>query len=303
MLAEKIQVDITTYCNSHCGGCIRNKDGGEATVELVHLPLEVFKKIDFENIQLVYFNGAYGDFTMHPDVLDIIDSIPKHVNVDASTNGGVRNITWWKRYANILKKFPKSRTTFAIDGLLTNQLYRRGVDTEKVLENAQAFIDAGGTARWKYVLFEHNKSELEEASTLAKEMGFHSFEVVESYLPEIYQKQYKSFPEHVAKKAEVDTRYDWAAKELWLFNPQLDDNHRCAWRNERAIQLDAWGNMWQCCYMPAIHTVPHIYKELQLFQLKNNLHKYSYHEILNSDIFVELFDEPLELCKNCKEYV
>ena len=121
MLAEKIQVDITTYCNSHCGGCIRNKDGGEATVELVHLPLEVFKKIDFENIQLVYFNGAYGDFTMHPDVLDIIDSIPKHVNVDASTNGGVRNITWWKRYANILKKFPKSRTTFAIDGLLTNQ--------------------------------------------------------------------------------------------------------------------------------------------------------------------------------------
>jgi len=302
MLPEKIQIDITTYCNSHCGGCIRNNDGGEACVDLVHLPFEIFKKIDFKNVQVIYFNGAYGDFSMHPNILKIIDSIPKYVNVDASTNGGARNTDWWKQLAIVLKKFRKSRVTFAIDGISTNHLYRRGVDTEKVLEHAQVFIDAGGDARWKCVAFEHNQFELKRASDLARKMGFHRFQVVESYAQEIYQKQYKAFPEHVAKKVKINDNYTWSSKHLELFNP-ANDKHRCAWRNERAIQIDAWGNIWQCCYMPAIRTVPDVYKELQLFELKNNLHKYSYHEILNSDVFVELFDEPLELCKNCKEYV
>ena len=39
MEVAEIQVDITSYCNSHCGGCIRNDHGGEAVVELTHLPL------------------------------------------------------------------------------------------------------------------------------------------------------------------------------------------------------------------------------------------------------------------------
>ena len=41
---RQLHVDITTYCNSHCGGCVRNKDGGETAVELTHLPIKIFQK-------------------------------------------------------------------------------------------------------------------------------------------------------------------------------------------------------------------------------------------------------------------
>ena len=164
MLVRDLQVDITTYCNSHCGGCIRNKDGGEVCVELVHLSPEIFQKINFDDIRIVYFNGAYGDFTMHPDVLRIIDSIPSHVTFDASTNGGARGKAWWSQLTNILKKFKDGRITFAIDGIDTNHMYRRGVNIDGVLENAQSFIQAGGNARWKYIAFEHNQHEIEKAS-------------------------------------------------------------------------------------------------------------------------------------------
>lgn len=301
MKVAELQIDITTYCNSHCGGCIRNIDGGEACVELVHLPLDIFKKINFSDIKTVYFNGAYGDFTMHPDAIDLIDSIPRHVAIDLNTNGGARNIEWWKQLSKKLSEFDVSRVNFAIDGVLTNHLYRRGVDIEKVLDHAKAFIQSGGRARWKYVMFEHNQHETQIASQLARDNGFEAFEVFESYSEEIYQKKYKTFSQSVAKRIPIDKCYNWVSKRF-EWPEEYNDNHRCRWRKHRAIQIDAWGNIWQCCYMPSIATHPEMFKELKLFKLKNNLYSYEYDDILQSSFFEELFDEPLDLCKNCKEW-
>ena len=188
MRVTELQVDITTYCNSHCGGCVRNISGGETCVELVHLPLDIFKKINFTHVKTLYFNGAYGDFTMHPYAIYLIDAIPRHVVVYMTTNGGARNDEWWKQLAKKLNEFDQSRVNFAIDGLSTNHLYRRGVDIEKVLDHAKAYIQSGGRARWKYIMFEHNQHETHAASELAREIGFEAFEVFESYNEEIYQK-------------------------------------------------------------------------------------------------------------------
>jgi MoaA/NifB/PqqE/SkfB family radical SAM enzyme len=302
MKVAQLQADITTYCNSHCGGCIRNIDGGETCVDLVHLPLNIFRKINFSDIEVVYFNGAYGDFTMHPDGIQFIDSIPEHVVIDISTNGGTRNKGWWQLLAKTLSKFT-ARVSFAIDGLSTNHLYRRGVDTEKVLDNAEAFIQAGGRARWKYIMFEHNKHEIETASQLARDIGFESFVMVESYNEEIYQKKYKNFSESVAKRIPLDESYNWRSRSL-EYPEDYEDNHPCRWRNKRRAQLDAWGNIWQCCYMPSIATQKDtkMFEELSMLKLENNLHSDEYDNILQSSFFAELFDEPLEACKKCEEY-
>ena len=301
MKVSELQVDITTYCNSHCGGCVRNIDGGETCVELVHLPLDIFKKINFNDIEVVYFNGAYGDFTMHPDAIDLINIIPRHIMIVLNTNGGARNTTWWKQLAEKLKEFKQSRVTFAIDGVSTNHLYRRGVDIESVLDHAKTFIENGGRARWRYIMFEHNEYEIKHASELAEFLGFEEFKVAESYKDEIYQKKYKNFSQSIAKRIPIDKSYNWRIKKLdWP--EEYDDGYRCSWRSRRQAQIDAWGNIWQCCYMPSIATHPHMFKELNLFALENNLNSYEYDEILKSSFFKELFDEPLELCKNCKEW-
>jgi MoaA/NifB/PqqE/SkfB family radical SAM enzyme len=305
MLVEDLQIDITTYCNSHCGGCIRNNSGGEACVELVHLSPEIFEKINFDDIKVVYFNGAYGDFTMHPNIFTIFRSIPKRMVFDASTNGGARKPEWWSQLANQIKRFRTSRITFAIDGVDTNHLYRRGVDIHKVLSHAQSFIDSGGNARWRYIAFEHNQHEIEKASNLAKDMGFSEFVVGESYVPEIYQKKYSTFNEMTVKRVVAPTKHNWRKDKARIYRhlEDVDLGFRCTWRNQGRAQLDAWGNIWQCCYMPSIATHPEMYKELTLFELDNNLNKYGYDEILQGSFFSELFDAPIDLCKNCKDYV
>ena len=43
------------------------------------------------------------------------------------------------------------------------------------MENAKAFIDAGGNARWYFIEFQHNYHQIEQAQSMASDMGFKQF--------------------------------------------------------------------------------------------------------------------------------
>jgi len=311
---RQLHVDVTTYCNSHCGGCVRNKDGGETAVELTHLPVKIFQKINFEKIKTVTFNGAYGDFTSHPDVFGLINLIPRRCTVIISTNGSARSVSWWKDLAILLSEFRHGRVRFAVDGVETNELYRRGCNIDSILKNMKSFIDNGGQASWTYIVFKHNEHEIKKAHKLSKEMGCVEFELQKSYMENIYHKKYKKWKEHIATRGDIESfrKYEYNTIDLKHDNRnyplrekgvEVTVDSKCQWRKWAKVQLDAWGNLWQCCYMPAIATEHTLYAELNLFNLDNNLHKYEYDDIIKGDFFTELFDEPLEICKNCKEYM
>ena len=48
------------------------------------------------------------------------------------------------------------------------------------MENASAFIKAGGRARWDYIVFAHNEHQVEQAENLANSMGFERFQYKKS---------------------------------------------------------------------------------------------------------------------------
>jgi hypothetical protein len=43
------------------------------------------------------------------------------------------------------------------------------------MNNASAFINAGGSAHWDMLVFEHNEHQIDDAEILAREMGFSWF--------------------------------------------------------------------------------------------------------------------------------
>ena len=95
------------------------------------------------------------------------------------TNGGMNGPKFFAELAECLKDFPfPTHVVFSIDGLEdTNHLYRRNVQWHKVMENAKSFIDAGGLARWRMIVFEHNAHQVEECERLAFSMGFKKFDI------------------------------------------------------------------------------------------------------------------------------
>ena len=73
--------------------------------------------------------------------------------------------------AHILNGYGK--VDFGIDGLEdTLHLYRRNVKYSKVIENAQAFIQAGGHAQWNFIVFKHNEHQVDQARALSQQLGF-----------------------------------------------------------------------------------------------------------------------------------
>ena len=90
-----------------------------------------------------------------------------------NTNGGAKPEYFWEDLADI-----DVVVTFSIDGLKdTNHLYRQKVKWERVMENAKAFIDRGGYAKWDFIVFKHNEHQVDEARQLAMDMGFKKFQV------------------------------------------------------------------------------------------------------------------------------
>jgi MoaA/NifB/PqqE/SkfB family radical SAM enzyme len=177
---NEYQLEITSYCNAACPQCPRNENGRgiNQRMPLCHLGRDVINHAFSDDLcsrlQQVFFCGSYGDPIMHPDFLDILrDFRQKSPNLwlYIHTNGGVHDSEYWAKIAQIMNGY--GQIDFGIDGLEdTLHLYRKNVKYNKVIENAQAFIAAGGRAQWNFIVFRHNQHQVDQVKELAQQLGF-----------------------------------------------------------------------------------------------------------------------------------
>lgn len=147
---------------------------------LVHLSRDTIDKaFDTElcqRLKQVFFCGSYGDPIMHPDFLDILRDFRSKsptLWLYIHTNGGVHDPEYWAEIAGIMNGY--GQIDFGIDGLAdTLHLYRKNVKYNKVMNNAQAFIRAGGRAQWNFIVFRHNEYQIDMVKQLGKAMGFYN---------------------------------------------------------------------------------------------------------------------------------
>jgi hypothetical protein len=164
------------------------------------------------------FCGCHGDPPMTPDWEEIIiNTANRNYIIDVETNGSMRTPDSWARVGKAMGEAEQRLgqekiVSFSIDGLQdTNKLYRIGIKHERTIANAKAFIDAGGKARWKFIVFEHNKHQVEEAQQIAKDMGFWEFDKhvstrnFEYNHTEVENKNTKQLAINVPQSIEVET--------------------------------------------------------------------------------------------------
>ena len=179
-----VHLELTTKCNARCPMCARIARGSKAPgLDLTELHVEDVQRIlpstFLAQVTGIDLCGAYGDPAAARDLIEIVayarSANPK-CNITTYTNGGLRSPEWWTQFARALGA--PGKVVFAIDGLAgTNEIYRRGVNFEKVIENARAFIAAGGEARWEFLAFKHNENEVQKAQELSRVLGFKEFSV------------------------------------------------------------------------------------------------------------------------------
>ena len=183
-----VHLEITDKCNAACPMCARNINGGEDNPQLPGTELsiddikQIFRPEFIRQLDRMYMCGNYGDPIAARDTLETFQYFREHnakINLSMHTNGSAKKPDWWRQLAYALGS--KGYVVFSIDGLEdTNHLYRQNTVWSKIIENAKAFIDAGGRARWDYIVFAHNEHQVEEAEALANKMGFERFQYKKS---------------------------------------------------------------------------------------------------------------------------
>jgi len=175
-----IHLELTSKCQARCPMCPRRINGGPIN------PLVTPTEIDFvtfrewfsvpfiQQLDNLFMCGNLGDPIIAQDCLEIFQylrMINPTMRLSMHTNGSARNTQWWTTLAQM-----NIKVTFGIDGIgNSHSLYRVGTEYTKIMENASAFIKAGGVAEWHMLVFKHNEHQVEECRQLAQAIGFNNF--------------------------------------------------------------------------------------------------------------------------------
>lgn len=179
---KKVHLELSSECNAACPQCPSTVNGYPHNRGFIKHSMSlneaqaIFKPEFVQQLELININGNFGDFVMAPDALEIIKYFTfcnPSIQINVSTNGGARNTQFWRELAQTSDNLLVS---FCIDGLEdTNHLYRQNVSWPRLMENVQAYIAAGGCAGWKYLIFDHNQHQIDDAKVLSEQMGFECF--------------------------------------------------------------------------------------------------------------------------------
>lgn len=183
---KTVHLEVTDKCNASCPMCARNWFGGKDNeflpmTELSLIDIQRIMTVEFvQQLNMLYMCGNYGDPIVATDTLEILKwlrAVNPGIRLGIHTNASAKTAGWWSELGKLLCN-AGDYVKFGIDGLEdTNHLYRRGTHWKKILDNSQAFINAGGIAHWEYIVFKHNEHQVEDAKILSEQLGFQRFQV------------------------------------------------------------------------------------------------------------------------------
>ena len=280
---RKIEVEPTTHCNAGCPHCSRhipNTSIVEPDMQMDHIKPELIYKLkdDFgeqTKIMDVWFCGNLGDALMHPDMEDIWEFTAKNFKyTEIETNGGARSLDFWKNMGEISKRNKNANMYFFFFFLEdTNEIYRKKVKWGKLMANVEAYIGAGGTATWKWLIFKHNEHQVEEARALAKKMGFVSFEPMWAtrYDNTVYNKSHQANSPLIRNNQgyspgngiPAETYKQMTTGEIQMGSAVKEQVEKrlaevsydtdvpkisCKYVKQQRMYLNAKGRIWPCCW-------------------------------------------------------
>lgn len=206
-------------------------------------------------LELVNFNGNLGDFALARQGVEIVKwLVSQGIAVHINTNGSLRTSDWWRELAH-----PLVRIGFALDGLAdTHALYRQDTDWHRVIDNAQAFIRAGGYAIWRFVPFAHNQHQQQQCQDLSRQLGFREFENIYDGRDRgpVFDRNGK-FSHWIGPADQsvpdiqplIQGHITWYNKNSKFEKDQPNIQYNCIHKRNREIYLAADGSVYPCCYL------------------------------------------------------
>lgn len=139
--ANDTELELTNICNAKCPLCYRNNKD-YITKASYQRPLEeVIEQLNnFTRLESIKLVGTISEPTLYKDLFPLIDYLNnRDIEIEICTNGDTNSPEWW----GILgaKTKAKDKVYFTICGSTQelHEVYRKGTNLKRILENAKAF--------------------------------------------------------------------------------------------------------------------------------------------------------------------
>lgn len=293
---KDIHLEITSKCQARCPMCPRRISGGPLNpfIKLDEITLDVFKQwfeLDFiKQLDSLFMCGNLGDPIISKDTLEIyqyLREVNPNIRLAMHTNGSARDPEWWQRLAQL-----KVKVTFGIDGLSdTHHLYRISTDFNKIIENARAFITAGGVAKWHMLVFAHNEHQIEAARAMSKQIGFVDFSIKhtsrfkQDYLQVIDD---AGRPTHRIKPTQTSLDMIPLAEAA---QKEVKPHIVCKAQKYKQLYVSACGNVSPCCWLDMEWIPPMQESRIDYMEKISefpNLHRKTLKEIFDGGFFSKI---------------
>lgn len=310
-----VHLEVTSKCQAKCPMCPRRINSGitNPLINEIEINLETFKKwfpVEFiKQLNSLFMCGNLGDPIVASETLEIfkyIRTINSNITLSMHTNGSARTKTWWADLAKL-----KVRVVFGIDGLEdTHELYRISTNWSNILENAKAFIDAGGQAEWHMIVFQHNEHQINECKNLSEDLGFKHFQV--KHTTRFENKKFHVLDNH-GKTINVLYPSQKSKEMINGVRAYLDDVNpeiKCKAKNQKQFYISSDGHISPCCWLDFSWILPKQDTRIdymdKIGQLPN-LNNSSLKDIFESGYFDKIAEtwnsDPLKECsKQCGSF-
>lgn len=230
-----VHLEPTDVCQAACPLCLRETDSAFDRGQQHHLTVTQLQKalqgVDIAALTKAFACGNYGDPAAGKYTKDIfawLRSLNSSITLGMNTNGGLQDRDWWRDLAQMFRG-TRDYVVFSVDGLDdTNHIYRINVQWDRVMDNAQQFIDAGGSAHWDMLIYQHNQHQIDDAVALARRMGFRWFRAKVSKRPLAVNLQYPL---------------------TWQLPKSPTGPIQCHALRERSLYVNAQGQTFPCCWL------------------------------------------------------
>lgn len=321
----RLQIELTNYCNAACPQCDRYEqiqEWQDPDLNNSHFTLEqiknIFEPYKWNSLDVIHYCGNVDEPTINPEMIEITNYLAKNTNkplINVATNGGTRDANFWTELGK-LSKYHNVKVTFGLDGLHdTNHIYRRNVRWNTVEKNYKAYIKAGGFATWQFIVFDHNKHQLDAAKNLADKEGFTDFKIIQSGRSDVINPT----KENNVKKQKVEKTPEWYNNKGYTIDnkpiqqvklecvrcpAKLNSKINKFHKQKANVYISAKGYVTPCCWMGNPRELINLWKTTNIDKKEHNIHYNNLQDIINGKWFSHIDNQmqDYKLCvKKCKD--